>query len=126
MLPRIHLSAPSFALYLPMCRDGECSNDAAQAIAKLGNSHDICIVKGGFKAWQVGPGLQGHSGDLSVSHRPPDVFPLGPSHIVFSPSPSHRRQAFPRARNCPAGIPPTNWTFPLLPLPPLSLPPLPP
>ncbi len=35
-------------------RHGGSSQKAAQAIAKLGNQHDICVVQGGFKGWKVG------------------------------------------------------------------------
>ena len=35
-----------------LIREGFCADKAAQAIAKLGNNHDICVVRGGFKAWQ--------------------------------------------------------------------------
>jgi len=35
-------------------RDGAHGDDVAKSIAKLGNSHDICVVRGGFKAWEVG------------------------------------------------------------------------
>lgn len=50
-----HISLPgSSHLFLSSPSDGSMSAKAAQAIAKLGNNHDICVVRGGFKAWEVG------------------------------------------------------------------------
>ena len=41
-----------FHTFNAISREGCCADEAAQAIAKLGNSHDICVVRGGFKAWR--------------------------------------------------------------------------
>jgi hypothetical protein len=41
-------------------REGCCADAAAQAIAKLGNGHDICVVRGGFKAWRESGLPTGH------------------------------------------------------------------